>query len=212
MHDKVGKDTQKQYKCPRVLYKYMVKERWKDIIENGKIRFTQPIYLNDPFECSPNIRGILSKEQSDEVFEKILEEELRKFLGPIPLSYRDETYKTLVKMVESNKNNAKTLYETTQSTTTGIVLQAFNKFISENGILCLTQRNKNLLMWSHYAHEHTGLVIGFKTSHKCIDRRDNHSQDFYHPRKVVYSNEKARPSSHFGDIDFQRIFLTKSKE
>ena len=47
----------------------------------------------------------------------------------------------------------------------GIAHQDFDMY----GILSMTERIDNLLMWSHYADSHTGFVIGFDPSHDFFD-------------------------------------------
>ena len=37
----------------------------------------------------------------------------------------------------------------------------WNTYIDEYKILCLSKSNKNILMWSHYAQKHNGIVLGF---------------------------------------------------
>ncbi|USE38695.1 DUF2971 domain-containing protein [Endozoicomonas sp. SCSIO W0465] len=48
----------------------------------------------------------------------------------------------------------------------------FIKYIDENkhkvGVISLTESKDNLLMWSHYANEHKGVILGFHTS--CFDK------------------------------------------
>jgi Protein of unknown function (DUF2971) len=48
------------------------------------------------------------------------------------------------------------------------------------GVLCLTERPDNHLMWVHYAHNHTGFVLGFD-AHAPFFREDQRVL-----RKVVY--------------------------
>ena len=43
------------------LYKYMDENRIKNILVDNKIRFTQPIYFNDPFEVKLSIEGIATE-------------------------------------------------------------------------------------------------------------------------------------------------------
>lgn len=44
-------------------------------------------------------------------------------------------------------------------------------FLNELGILSLTECKSNLLMWSHYANEHKGYVVGFDPSHEFFRRK-----------------------------------------
>jgi len=39
-------------------------------------------------------------------------------------------------------------------------------FYRENGIVSLTETKDNLLMWSHYAEQHTGMVVEFDVTHE----------------------------------------------
>jgi hypothetical protein len=41
------------------LYKYLTADR-ADILELGLNRYTQPVYLNDPFEMTPHFAGLFS--------------------------------------------------------------------------------------------------------------------------------------------------------
>jgi hypothetical protein len=49
-----------------ILYKYAHSDRISDLLEFGRIRATQPKYLNDPFEVSPSF-GPEKKEMHDEL-------------------------------------------------------------------------------------------------------------------------------------------------
>ncbi len=70
------------------------------------------------------------------------------------------------------------------------------------GILCLTEDPLNILMWSHYAQNHTGICIGFDTG----------ELPFSGAQQVIYSEE--RPKAEF-DSDsetlIERVLLTKSQ-
>jgi len=54
----------------------------------------------------------------------------------------------------------------------GIAIQDFDIY----GILSLTEKNDNLLMWSHYAREHAGMVIGFDSNHDFFDATKSEKQ------------------------------------
>jgi len=48
--------------CPQVLYKFVTPDR-ADVIENGRIRFTQPGALNDPFEFQVLFQELFTPEE-----------------------------------------------------------------------------------------------------------------------------------------------------
>lgn len=54
------------------------------------------------------------------------------------------------------------------------------------GMLCLTERNDNILMWSHYSDCHAGICLAFDFEATAP------------PHRVVYSD--VRPQLHFADV------------
>ena len=44
--------------------------------------------------------------------------------------------------------------------------ELFNKQISKTGVFSLSAHNDSILMWSHYANNHKGLVFEFDYSHE----------------------------------------------
>jgi hypothetical protein len=67
-----------------------------------------------------------------------------------------------------------------RSETVHMLTQMVNK---EIGILCLTEKMDNLLMWAHYSSNHTGFVIQFDEKHPFFDR----GSEIGHLKKVRYS-------------------------
>lgn len=86
----------------------------------------------------------------------------------------------------------------------------YSKLNSEWGILSLTTNPKNILMWSHYASEHKGIVLELDEKHEYFNTTiDNKSfLNFLH--KVTYSEK--RPASYLVDSNEKEFFLTKSIE
>jgi hypothetical protein len=81
------------------------------------------------------------------------------------------------------------------------------------GILSLTEKPDNLLMWAHYAAEHTGFLIGFDTSHAYWnnfgDERGNSHVGVL--RKVAYSETRPSPE-HLAAMSLEQVYFTKSRE
>jgi hypothetical protein len=82
--------------------------------------------------------------------------------------------------------------------------QYLQDMINNYGIVCFTEANQNILMWSHYASNHQGICLGFEVE-------DPGQAGIY---KVQYSDE-------YPELDFNRIwhkdgmmkvFWTKSNE
>ena len=99
-----------------IVYKYIRPDEIiiSKVLEEMKIRFTQPSALNDPFECFPCMTQV-----------------------------RDHW-----------KNHA-------QSTVDSTLDEFMVTFRERVGILSLSKKWNNLLMWSHYGDSHKGFVLGF---------------------------------------------------
>src|SRR5262245_42021305 len=78
------------------------------------------------------------------------------------------------------------------------------------GILCLTEKSDNLLMWAHYADHHRGFVLEFDPHHEFFNRKKGGDDLYHHPAKVGYSD--TRPSVSFKDYLGVVTLLTKSVE
>lgn len=78
---------------------------------------------------------------------------------------------------------------------------------------CLGKGNspiKNILMWSHYAGEHTGFCIKYKLSKHFICQEENSDYEHIYLKKIQYTNAKINLSVH--SIDSNLAFSTKKKD
>jgi hypothetical protein len=85
-------------------------------------------------------------------------------------------------------------------------IEAANK---STGVLCLSEIADSLLMWSHYADRHRGIVIEFDADQATFNCRRGPKDEFYHLRQVVYS--EARPST-LDHHDGTTVLLTKAPD
>lgn len=179
------------------LYKYMNEDRIKNILIDNKIRFTQPKYFNDPFDVNPSINA----KTIENILRKIGLEDLNGLeevfqsseLGDYALS-SDEVKglgnAVAKKFASIKEGEISSIYKN----------EAYLKLINENiGVLSLTTKSDNLLMWAHYANEHKGFVIEFDTNFNPFNNKE---------LKVDY--KKKRPIEKIGRENTNRVFLTKS--
>lgn len=213
------------------LYKYVSSERL-DILESGLIRFTQPGAFNDPFEMKPSINSIASEGFLEKTFQdgfensltNVYEEEIDKYIDGLDLHsdtksalrkrLKGEEALGLVKALgDAHKKELGNIFKYyTQSpnltdTLKKSVDSAFNKTI---GILSLTEKRDNLLMWAHYADSHKGFLIEWDEHNKFFDHRIKHEDEFRCLRKITYTNK--RPQVFLAEVEGFEVFFTKSKE
>lgn len=187
------------------LYKYMPAESFEKHIINGPtIRFTTPGDLNDPFECMPAVYDFLNPEmRKSEAIHQHREHakfiynlikpniDFEKFYQYCFASKECEYYnriKNLSLNVVSNKK---------------IISYMFSKL----GIFSASRNNHSILMWSHYAKNHTGVALSFDTNDDFFNKAPDNMARF---KKVKY--RKARPRRVAEKFIDAEIFFTKSED
>lgn len=134
---------------PPRLYKYEpFNERSLENLKAQSIYFNSPAHFNDPYDCA--MQPIIPAPTNEEV------EEIRSYylsLSDMPLRGRNEfVEKPVAELREILSNIAKT------------TLQENIKTFSERGVCCFSEKNDNLLMWSHYGGKYKGFCLEFDTS------------------------------------------------
>ena len=157
---------------PQVLYKYVSAATAKLILGNRKLRFQSPLQYNDPFDSQWDalwelrsasahnrvaalIRTALTDRNSwpsdaDQEARSMLESTLRD-LDSVPPKERD----TKVELLSQQIAAALLAADRTED--------PVHRLRERFRILCLTEVDDSVLMWSHYADQHKGVVLGFNT-------------------------------------------------
>jgi hypothetical protein len=180
------------------LFKYVAPDRL-DVLQNGFIRFSQASALNDPIEVAAVFRDVLRLQPL------ILDEQYAGREITISSTFRGVPQTPFT--VSLGKGPAEVdRYIAFVSNHMREVSTAFGESI---GVLSLTERPDNLLMWAHYAQQHQGMVIEFDASHSWFKQQDDDS-GLGRLHKLSYSD--VRPfSESMVDLTMQELFLTKSK-
>jgi hypothetical protein len=164
---------------PKPLFKYASGKRAAQILRDKTIRFTQPKYFNDPFEFSPSLD-----------------------IDTLKSVYFDHPLiKNRISSGEARKNVLNGFAEFAREVANNITAG-----LNNCGVLSLSKRCDIPLMWSHYAENHTGIVIGFNvdgglyTGNEIGDLADLSPEEFdtlsdvgavyYSKTKAPYPDEK----------------------
>ena len=199
-------------KYPLKLYKYVPFDRI-DIIENKCLCFSRPTSFNDPFDSKPHVKGFASpKDFDNNIFENedvdnILDATMNSHVAMKHLKQLIPEFSTFI---EKAKKDAKAVLKqhylnANKTISTDISYTDLSKIV---GILSLTTKYDNLLMWSHYAKDHTGFVIEFDATKPFFTEK--HKNELLNLKKVNYS--KIRPQSYLMDQEFEARFFVKSEE
>ncbi len=182
---------------PTHLCKYLVPALLPDVIQ-GRVRFTQPLALNDPFELRPIFDAQKSAQRMlDEVVEQspeAMRRQIVKAYRSAPKRLRKRlSLSTFERMATGAIARAdvlgdfRAMAEPVAVRTLETVQDEVARQMQEAvGIFSVTEDPLSPTMWSHYADEHRGLVLEFDSSHPWFHRARSRSDEFYRLRRVNY--------------------------
>lgn len=211
-----------------ILYKYFSPDRI-GVLENLAVRFTPPDELNDPWEARPRLDSILTRDGFESMMREGLKSaspsELRKAaLDEIEsmiskaraegIDIPDELMR-LMRAQAINLNPEEVISTLTagmgdllghlNTQAAPAMESAMTDALRRNlGILCLTEKMDDPLMWAHYASSHTGFVVGFDAANPFFDRR-NDKADILNTVKAVRYMATRPAFSGFSDFPSEEI-------
>ena len=216
------------------LYKYL-SPTGIEVLENNLIRFSRPNDFNDPFESLPYISSVLDKEIADDFYKEHIEthlnnikdEKIIKFLPKedydrIPPEHLEllsnisfEQAKDLIDSKDIFKTAFTQYPDTVERSISHVIKEKWDKIFV---ILCLSEKNDNLIMWSHYCQNHKGFVLGLKSESAFFDQRRSEKDPIRFLRKVQYKEERPQMTlfdprmsdQEYGDYILDNTLLTKS--
>lgn len=184
---------------PKYLYKYYSAKGLIRFLDNGKVRFTQPSFFNDPFEFLPavhrsSIKKIIKNNLLQERFTTFRNYDDDEFLAGLNHALLNETVISQVNL---------DLFEQ--------IIKEWDKIV---GVFCLTSDPYNTLMWSHYGQEFYGAALGFQTDGSFFkyDNDINLAKVGYRNKRptILVDNKKY---VRFGNQKkTHELFAIKSKE
>ncbi|WP_052166433.1 DUF2971 domain-containing protein [Methylobacter tundripaludum] len=164
------------------------------IIKDGTMKFTRPSELNDPFDCDPERDEHKHLEYIKE--QKDLLKKAGDSLGLSP-AQRIQNKGVMLKRVEIAIQNR----------------EFSQKAVNEFGICSLSRDPLNLLMWAHYAKEHTGFVIEFCIPTQAQRFSEEDALKWLVPHKVKYEQTKPIVSPDDGKlVNVDKYFLVKGHD
>lgn len=180
-------------KPPSILYKYTSVATARAILGQGRLRFHSPLLFNDPFDAQwdPlwNLRTAEGKRAVRECFVKgVTEPSLR------PPSL-DARYRSFLDKVRSDWQTKpqpeRDLWLRAQAEdfagpgeSEGVERAAL-RWQSGLRIACFSATPASTLMWSHYADQHRGVVVGFHTDQLSLGKISA-------PKPVRYQDDLPR--------------------
>lgn len=191
---------------PHILYKYYdsplnkpteelihkAKSNLECILLNNELYLSSHTDFNDPFDVYPHydLTSTTSKEILDFCTKSVQTTHPTLKGGPLKRKI-DE----LVQSIKINKNSSLQNFE--------YAMRIINK---KYGIYCLTTDPSNVLMWSHYAHNHQGICLEFDISEYLFLTCRLFEVNYKDNRREV-----LKPFQEFTTKSFEACLLKKAK-
>jgi hypothetical protein len=193
-----------------ILYKYSGEIGIK-ILDDLKVKVTPPNELNDPFEVTPHSRNEMTKkyildkarnepEHFRSVYNNLVEHE--NFKGSL-----QDVLDALHLMSKQTYSGFLDLYRRALIQTDLQSIQDASKHLV---VLCLSEVNDSIPMWSHYADHHKGIVIGLDTSATCLTLGPPRDKVKYRARRVCIK-PLTKPTPTLLNRMVADLVLTKSR-
>lgn len=186
MNPKSSENPDPNRPTPHALYRYRAliddrfdEERLKPLFVNHQLYFPSRRKLNDPFECV--VPSFL--DTPPHILQPFLQEKVRKFRPDLTCAQIREKVATidLEKLRHDIQND-----------------------VDKVGILSLTEKRDDLLMWAHYANGYRGLCLEFATS--------VYEVFFGRAQPVVYSDNRPIFDPREPETNqVEKVVLTKSE-
>ncbi len=182
---------------PKEIYKFRYfddKGHTLDMIKKGEIWLSSARNFNDPFD-------IAITHSFDELYESKGEDWVRAVVKrEIPCLAPDELETYVFKKLSEIRSEPDYIKKVIDR----IVEIQYNKF----GICTFSESYSNILLWSHYARNHTGVCIGFDTNViiNYANQIAEREKELLNLVKVRYSNEYPKFSlfeSVLNEDDFE---------
>ncbi|HHR6043618.1 TPA: DUF2971 domain-containing protein [Providencia alcalifaciens] len=171
------------------LYKYTTANNCKHILKNHSFRWSNISEFNDPFEClflnstdlasnartiaitlsnhslmlqNDEIKGYIEQNPSHPViiFISELREKIRSSYIRLINNYTVECYNEIERDIHNFLvSNNKLFMQFNKTANKNLLSDVSKKTFDSSGVLCLSKSKNNILMWSHYSKDHSGVMF-----------------------------------------------------
>lgn len=124
-------------------------ERAEHVFSSDQLWFSSPVSMNDPFECQPKFVFSATDDQIVTFFVK----EFQRRYGISVVEALERAHQVLA----LGRHKDQTYYDQ-------VADDLASRIKTEIGMYCMSATGSNILMWSHYAKDHTGYCLEFEST------------------------------------------------
>jgi hypothetical protein len=154
-----------------------------NIIKDLQLKVTPPNEFNDPFEFSPYLIGEIDEAHARQLLDNYSPKELyetMKIHGVQEMPF-EEFLKSLKTIIPAAVKQGIPAF---QKAYEEIVSKFSDSMSKEFGLVCFSEEENNMLLWSHYTDGHKGMLIEFETSHTYFTRHSKFKKVRYESKRV----------------------------
>lgn len=168
------------------LYKYgSINEYSEALFSGSAIWQASAAVLNDPFECTPSFDF---SHRQDQVMAQLV----RALRIENPRLTHDSAVACATGIYLRGRHRDPAMWEALRN-------HLIHEYRHEVGLYCLTERNDSILMWSHYAAQHTGYCLEFEAT--------DYTPVFGTAQRVTY-DDKYPVINLYGAPNEDKVLLT----
>lgn len=161
----------------KCFYKYMTANTAKAVLGNRTLRWSSPTLFNDPFDVQFDLHAEYDRGR---VAARAMQAILDGYYGKQPINPRNILGQILILLrdrvpgmseAELREKLGPGFYEGMERAERRLpkTHEEFRAVIADLKLLCLSEVHDNILMWAHYAKDHTGIVLELA----CIEELDS---------------------------------------
>ena len=166
----------------KYFYKYVTAETALLILRDHKIKYSSPVIFNDPFDTQTRIGFSFDESEAAKAFTqelyRLIHDEKEPSLDPTSRVARQVSLMRQVRK-ESGRKMSRDVWMEMAKDIIELQTEQLSKLVDETNamwskavrafrVFCVVEEHENLLMWAHYAQNHTGAVIQFE----CLEELD----------------------------------------
>lgn len=163
--------------------------QWHQVLYDGLIFPAAPESFNDPYDCDFLLEdSFLDSRAARDIFIDMLSSRCKLTQAEVDLINSSDRLESALKTVLWNHFRVRS-----RGLAKTLMCDLNDKFKEAKELLrvaCFSENNSSILMWSHYAQNHTGF---------CIEYNLNEWDCKNHIKPVQYSNERHYISGNFAD-------------
>ena len=141
------------------LYKYSpFSTNLLSALVSGRLWYSKATSFNDPFDCA-----VINYQRQFELGrERAIEKMLRRPSAPPEATESEKKLTEALQQIHNQFITHRSEHDNRHSGLLATAGSSIQESLYDFGVLCLTEDPRNILMWSHYSANHTGVCLEFE--------------------------------------------------